>query len=295
MAAFVDGIVQASQFPYVFERLLWNSLKAAGFLVVLTAVIGLLEVLSGASARHYRTRGFAQDIFYLFWHRSRFFYAFFLASFFLLLEPRIRGFNLHLLSGLPFIPRCIVAYFIGDVVGYWYHRWQHANRFLWAFHTTHHSQEHLSFATNFRFHPVEDFLQTVLTFVPMYVIGIEPVTWVPLRVVIEIVTYIQHSQIRWRFGPLRYIFTTPTFHAIHHSRDPGHFNRNFAPTLALVDYIFGTAVKDDEYPQRTGLPDVQMPTLRSTLVTPFRLIHQFYFQHSERSGEPRGAAAAGRD
>jgi sterol desaturase/sphingolipid hydroxylase (fatty acid hydroxylase superfamily) len=281
---------------FVLERLAHNSLMAAGALVVLSAGIGLLEFLSGGGLRHYRTQGFAQDVFYLFWHRSRFFHAFFLASFYVMLTPKTQMFDLQLLGRLPYIPRCIVAYLITDVFGYWLHRWQHTSRFLWAFHTTHHSQEHLSFASAYRFHPIEEFIFDVLPYLPLFALGVQPTTWVPLRILHDFFTYLQHSQIRWRFGPLRFVFTSPTFHAIHHSLAPEHHNKNFGPTMVWWDYMFGTAVKDEKYPERTGLADVKMPTVTSTLVTPFRLLHQFYFKHpdpSQEEEESASAAAAG--
>ena len=41
---------------------------------------------------------------------------------------------------------------MADFIGYWSHRLRHSNRYLWAFHTIHHSQTMLTVVTNYRFH-----------------------------------------------------------------------------------------------------------------------------------------------
>ena len=89
-----------------------------------------------------------------------------------------------------------LALVTADFMYYWNHRWQHANLLLWAFHTTHHSAEDLSFATQLRFHPVGSFLADVTLFLPVLVLGSgSSRIWLPLLIVRECLTALQHSHI----------------------------------------------------------------------------------------------------
>ena len=42
-----------------------------------------------------------------------------------------------------------------------------------------------------------------------------------------------HANLRWRFGPLEWLISTPAFHHWHHTLT-GPINRNYASTLALA-------------------------------------------------------------
>lgn len=258
--------------------------------------IWVLERLSGGGSR-YLSRGFAQDLAYWFWHSSGLYGFVFTASLLHVLQPHLAIFDLKLLQGLPYIVRGIVFYFIAEFIAYWYHRWQHSNRFLWAFHTTHHTQEHPNFATFNRFHPIDEFLMDIIPFIPILMMGATIKDWFPLFFIHRWLVIAQHSDIRWRFGPLRYLFVTPHFHSFHHSVDDVHHNRNFGATLSLWDHIFGTAVDAPTRPTEYGLKQVKMPTLASTVLTPFRLLYETYGPKKtyapEKEEEPK-ALAAGR-
>ena len=77
-----------------------------------------------------------------------------------------------------------------------------------------------------------------------------------------------HANLNWTFGPLKYVIATPVFHRWHHG--PPHLggNKNFAPTFALWDYLFGTFyMPEGELPKEYGVDDPHMPQgfLRSCL------------------------------
>jgi sterol desaturase/sphingolipid hydroxylase (fatty acid hydroxylase superfamily) len=244
-------------------------------------LIFILERLSGGKTTQYKSAGFRQDLFYWVWHSSGLYRALFTGSLLGVLAPYLKVFDLKLLMSLNTMVRGIVYYLIAEFIGYWYHRWQHSNRFLWAFHTTHHTQEHLSFATFNRFHPIDEFLMDVIPYLPLLMLGAGAQQWVPLFWLHRVLVYLQHSEVRCRFGPLEKIFVSPHFHSLHHSPDPAQYNHNFAPTLSLLDYCFGTAV-DGPRPTRYGLPDVEMTTLASTFLVPFRLVYETYFKRTGR-------------
>lgn len=176
--------------------------------------------------------------------------------------------------------RGILCFVTADFSDYWIHRLQHRSRFLWAFHSTHHSQEDLNFLTSTRFHPVDHCISNTLRFIPLLILGASPSTWLPLYLVTDFINITLHSRITWRFGILSKILVTPRFHSFHHSTDPGHYDKNFGGCLAIWDHIFGTAVDALQQPAEYGLRDVKMPTLMSTLIQPFRLLPKLYAQTS---------------
>lgn len=249
-------------------------------------LIYLLERASGGTTRQYRTRGFLQDVAYWFYYRSGLNHLLFMASLFSFLGPRLAFLQIKMVANLNPILRGALWFLLADFTAYWAHRLQHASRFVWAFHSTHHAQEELNFATTTRFHPVDHFIFDVVNFVPLLLLGVSPMTWLPLYLTIEFIASTQHCRIKWRFGPLSAILVTPRFHSFHHSVDPRHHNKNFGAYLTIWDHLFGTAVDAPEQPAEYGLADVKMPTLKSTLVVPFRLLHQTYAQPSA-SGSPK--------
>jgi sterol desaturase/sphingolipid hydroxylase (fatty acid hydroxylase superfamily) len=180
-------------------------------------------------------------------------------------------------SGWPFAAQVVLYLVVGDFIAYWVHRAEHRFRFMWAFHTTHHSQERLTFATIARFHPVEMIYHNLIAYVPLRLLGVEPTAWLPVYLGLQLFIGLQHTQIPWKLGPLYRVIATPSFHAYHHSIDPAHHDRNYANIFSFWDHLFGTAVPaDSPAPVRMGLESMPAPTLLGSLVTPFRLLREFY-------------------
>jgi len=239
---------------------------------VFYVVIFILERASGAPTSQYRSGGFLQDCCYWLYYRSGLNQFLFTAALFGFLTPKLRFLQIDLIAELPFVVRVLVWLVVSDFTSYWIHRLQHATSFTWAFHSTHHSQEQLNFATTTRFHPVDHLLSDTLKFVPLLLLGASPLNWVPLYFAFDFVAVTQHSRISWRFGRLSRVFVTPWFHSFHHSTDPAHYNKNFGAFLSVWDHLFGTAVDAERQPVAYGLVDTKMPTLLSTLVSPFILL-----------------------
>jgi sterol desaturase/sphingolipid hydroxylase (fatty acid hydroxylase superfamily) len=257
-------------------------------------LIYLLERASGATTRQYRSRGFIQDIAYWFYYASGLNQLLFMAALFSFLDTRLAILHIKTVDILPPIARGTLWILLGDFATYWVHRLQHASRFVWAFHSTHHSQEQLNFATTTRFHPVDHFISDTLKFVPQLLLGASPMSWLPLYLTMDFISMTQHSRIKWRFGPLSRILVTPRFHSFHHSTDPRHYNKNFGGLLSIWDHVFGTAVDAPEQPTEYGLRDIKMPTLSSTLFLPFGLLRQMYAHSSSSSSDARNTIVISR-
>jgi sterol desaturase/sphingolipid hydroxylase (fatty acid hydroxylase superfamily) len=281
----LEWLVQSPQLRLVAH----GTREALAFGIVFYFTIYLLERASGATTQQYRSRGFMQDVVYWFYYVSGLNQLLFMAALFSFLGTRLAILHLKMVDSLPSIVRGTLWILLSDFTTYWVHRLQHASRFVWAFHSTHHSQEQLNFATTTRFHPVDHFISDTLKFIPQMTLGASPMSWLPLYLIMDFISISQHSRIKWRFGPLSRVLVTPRFHSFHHSADPRHYNKNFGGLLSIWDHIFGTAVDAPEQPTEYGLRDIKMPTLLSTLLVPFALLRRIYLQASSGSDNVSGA------
>jgi sterol desaturase/sphingolipid hydroxylase (fatty acid hydroxylase superfamily) len=246
--------------------------------VIFYFIVYLLERASGGATEQYASRGFFHDAAYWCYYRSGLHQLLLTALLFGFLGPKLAFLKLPMLGHLSLISRGVLWLLVSDLTSYWVHRLQHASRFFWAFHATHHAQEHLSFMTTTRFHPVDHFLADTVKFIPQMALGASPLSWLPLYLATDFFAITQHSRIAWRLGPLSKVLATPWFHSFHHSIDARHHNKNFGGLLSIWDYVFGTAVDSAKQPAEYGLADIKMPTLLSSLVQPFVLLYQTYAQ-----------------
>lgn len=167
----------------------------------------------------------------------------------------------------------LLAAAVGDLVSYWVHRALHAVPFLWNIHRLHHSITELNGWTNIA-HFFEGCLQAFCGALALAWVVHPVVGYVfPLEIaVLRALGTFQHACTRVHFGPLRYLFADNRYHRIHHSRDPEHYNRNFASFCTLWDQLFGTAYfpHADEWPD-TGLADCEPPrSVAAYVLFPFQ-------------------------
>jgi sterol desaturase/sphingolipid hydroxylase (fatty acid hydroxylase superfamily) len=116
--------------------------------------------------------------------------------------------------GLQIVEVLILA----DFIGYWMHRWFHVTK-LWRFHAVHHSPKHLDWISAYRMHPFNDAFSRVMQALPLLLLGYPPkvlIAYVPFIVVFVVFL---HTNIRWTFGPLKYVISSPTFHRWHHASE----------------------------------------------------------------------------
>lgn len=173
---------------------------------------------------------------------------------------------------LPRWAQGLVILFVGDVIGYWTHRWFHSRR-LWAFHAIHHSSEELDWLSSVRLHPVNEIVSRVCQAVPFALLGFSPAI---IAVYVPFLTFYAifvHANVPWRYGPLSYVVASPEFHRWHHTSEDEGLDKNFAGLFPFIDMIFGTFyLPAGKHPTvfgaRGGAP---VPTdLWGQLVYPFR-------------------------
>jgi len=149
-------------------------------------------------------------------------------------------------AALPLWGRVLAGLVVGEIGSYWGHRLSHEIPLLWRFHSVHHSAEQIDFLVNTRAHPIDMVFIRFCGLAPMYMLGlagtVNPAgSLAPVLVTLigTVWGFFIHANLRWRFGPLESLVSTPAFHHWHHTRT-GPINRNYAATLPWVDRIFGT-------------------------------------------------------
>ena len=159
-----------------------------------------------------------------------------------------------------------------DFLYYWFHRLQHASKWLWAEHALHHSDEHVNATTSVRHHWLEVPLGAVFVAAPLsYSLRPSLITVSLVSFTIGLVGVFIHMNARIGFGRFGWLLASPQNHRIHHSRLPEHTDKNFAQFFPLWDVLFGTYYrpKPDEYPP-TGLASGQrVTTIKDSLLMPF--------------------------
>ena len=176
------------------------------------------------------------------------------------------------IRGLPGLIQFVLLVFVADFTQYWVHRAFHAVPVLWRFHAVHHSAEHMDWLAGSRLHLVDVAVTRGLTYVPIYVLGFADGPLFAYLVVVSAQATFIHANVRFTFGPLRYLVATPQFHHWHHAADAEGVDKNFAVHLPILDVVFGTAHMPKRWPTAYGISGGARPPagyLRQ-LLWPFR-------------------------
>jgi len=140
-------------------------------------------------------------------------------------------------------------------LGYWLHRLMHSWGPLWRMHSIHESSQELDWLAAFRMHWLEPPLFHVLTIMPLLMIF--QLSY-PVAAVYTVYTYIhahiQHANVVFPIGPLKYFFPSPDFHRWHHASDPvpGSYGTSNYGAYPFWDFLFGTLFVPKERPKTYG-------------------------------------------
>jgi sterol desaturase/sphingolipid hydroxylase (fatty acid hydroxylase superfamily) len=175
------------------------------------------------------------------------------------------------LAQQPRILQLFELLFLADLSSYWAHRLFHRGG-LWAFHAVHHSSDPLDWLSAIRVHPVNEVLSKLAIVLPLLPFGFDLHVTMSVGPVLALYAVFVHANVRWDFGPLRYVIATPVFHRWHHSSEAAGVDKNFAGLFPVIDLVFGTFyLPRGQQPARFGVPGLAMPSgLLGQLVYPFR-------------------------
>ena len=173
---------------------------------------------------------------------------------------------LQTMSVQPQLTKALLGFVAGEVGYYWGHRLSHEIPFLWKFHSIHHSAEQIDFLVNTRAHPFDMVFGRFCGLIPIYLLGLggpgdakDSLIPIVATLIGTVWGFFIHANLKWRFGPLEWLISTPAFHHWHHTKTP--INRNYASTLPWLDRIFGTYYLPlGEFPTTYGIK-AKMPEL----------------------------------
>jgi len=164
------------------------------------------------------------------------------------------------ISGMNIVSQWPVLLQIGfflvthDFYIYWFHRWQHNSKILWKTHEAHHSATSVDWVAGSRSHAIEIIINQSVEFIPIVLLGADPIV-IPIKACIDGIwgMYI-HSNIDVKSGKLQYIINGPEMHQWHHADQQEVFFANYSTKFAFWDWIFGTAYHPGFKPEKYGLP-----------------------------------------
>ena len=160
----------------------------------------------------------------------------------------------------PLWARALGGLVAGEIGYYWGHRLSHEIPFLWDFHAIHHSAEEMDYLVSSRAHPIDLVFSRLCALAPIYALGLGAVNGTEGIKIPLVVTFVGliwgtfiHANLKWRFGPLEWLISTPGFHHWHHTKS-GPINRNYSTMLPWMDWLFGTLhLPANELPSDYGI------------------------------------------
>jgi sterol desaturase/sphingolipid hydroxylase (fatty acid hydroxylase superfamily) len=187
------------------------------------------------------------------------------------------GLGLFNMTNLPPIVEIAGAILALDLAWYVTHRSMHAIPALWPIHTIHHSDLAVDATTGVRQHPGEGLLRYMFLAAFAFSFGVSPFAFAIYRIWSAAHGMFEHANIRlpqWLDNAITVVFSSPSMHKIHHSRDQRFTDTNYGNIFSIWDRAFGTFTPpryghDINY-GLDGYDDPAQQTTVGLLMEPFR-------------------------
>jgi sterol desaturase/sphingolipid hydroxylase (fatty acid hydroxylase superfamily) len=146
------------------------------------------------------------------------------------------------LLGNP-VPTFLLYAVILDCADYWRHRLSHRFGWWWALHSLHHAQKQMTFWSDDRNHLLDDLISALWFGAVALLIGIPPMQFPLLVLVLRFLESLSHANARLSFGAIgERLLISPRFHRAHHGvQAAGQRSCNYGAILPWWDMLFGTA------------------------------------------------------
>ena len=137
----------------------------------------------------------------------------------------------------------VVAFFIVDLIYYFFHRHSHEFNLFWSAHIVHHSSEHYNLSVALR--------QSIFqTFFSAHYLMLGGVLGIPFEVFLVcyainlLYQFWIHTEVIKDLGPFELVMNTPSHHRVHHSRQSEYLDKNYAGVFIIWDRFFKTFKKE---------------------------------------------------
>lgn len=235
-------------------------------------VCALERFFSATPKQEFFRDGFGQDLFWLLFNVQYVSWMLAMVSVHLVawINTRIFEFGLPqldeigLIATWPLSLQFLVVFVLKDFLEWNIHRVLHRVPWLWEFHKLHHSIERLDWLTTFRSHWGEIVLYKFIIYLPLVILGADHRVIFAVLIFGLVIQELAHANLKWDWGPLRFVLNSPRLHAWHHAVEMhGAGGQNFGVTLTVWDWMFGTIYcpGDGRRPSALGFDGVkQYPT-----------------------------------
>jgi sterol desaturase/sphingolipid hydroxylase (fatty acid hydroxylase superfamily) len=152
----------------------------------------------------------------------------------------------------------VIYILILDCADYWRHRLSHNVRWWYALHSVHHAQRQMTFWSDDRNHVLDDVMAFVWFMVLGLLIGIPPMQFPLIILLLRLLESMSHANARVGFGAIgERLLISPRFHRAHHGmRAAGQRSCNYGAIFPFWDMMFGTADFSLAYAE-TGDPSAE--------------------------------------
>lgn len=239
---------------YLWKSIINPSATNYFYLLIIFSMLvwGLEIIFPWRKGQQVIRKDFWQDIFYMFFN----FFLFNLIGYSALSKVGVNLFSDILflfgihnmvaieLSNLSIWIQFVILFLLADFVQWAVHVMLHKVKWMWRFHQVHHSVTEMGFAAHLRFHWMETIFYKTALFLPLTMIGFgldDLFLWHAFTILIG---HLNHANINWNYGPLKYVLNSPHMHIWHHAKELPKSRRNgvnFGITLSIWDYLFKTA------------------------------------------------------
>lgn len=161
----------------------------------------------------------------------------------------------------------LFAFLTFDFLIFATHYLSHRVPLLWAIHSVHHQPVEIDVTVGLRTHVLTGLFYLPLL-LPLAAFGVPLEVFVPLAAVRLASMALTHTRLRTPRWLDRFL-NTPELHAVHHSADARHYDKNIGGILMLWDHLFGT-YHPREPVKRCGLPGREARSALEANWLPFR-------------------------
>ena len=160
----------------------------------------------------------------------------------------------------PIWVQIVVALFVIDLVQWGVHNLLHRVPFLWEYHKVHHSVRdgEMDWIVSFRFHWMEVVVYKSVLYLPLAFFGFGTEAILTHAIFGTLIGHLNHANLNWDYGPLRYLLNNPRMHLWHHDvNGDAKSTVNFGVVFSCWDYLFGTARVPHDPPEAIGFDGVE--------------------------------------